>query len=153
MKSKSANKTEKEKQNSKRTNIDTNDSRGNKKEIKITTRKKDIMADKTVKTGKKGKEKSISKPKSGSEVNSDCEEEINNNRFKAKNKSRRSCASKIRPNTYVDNDDEVEDSGDEFVPVENNNDDDDDDYDSGSDISNQEIDLKKGKVKKEEKER
>ena len=51
----------------------------------------------------------------------DPEEKINK-RLKTKNKSRRSCASKIKPNTYVDNDGEVDDSADEFIPVSKDND-------------------------------
>ena len=48
-------------------------------------------------------------------------EENANKRLKTKNKSRRSCASKIKPNTYVDADGEVDDSAEEFIPVGKDN--------------------------------
>ena len=49
-------------------------------------------------------------------------EEKINKRLKTKNKSQRSCASKIKANTYVDNDGEVDDSAEEFIPVGKDND-------------------------------
>ena len=67
----------------------------------------------------------------------DSEEKVNK-RLKTKNKSRRSCASKIKPNTYVDNDGEVDDSADEFIPVGKDN---DESSDSESDLT-QETDGK-----------
>ena len=67
----------------------------------------------------------------------DSEEKINK-RLKTKNKSRRSCASKIKPNTYADNDGEVDDSADEFIPVGKDH---DESSDSESDLT-QETDGK-----------
>ena len=73
-------------------------------------------SDKNNRTGSKGNEKERTKNIKGT---SNSKEDIGNNRLQTKNKSRRSCASKIKPNTYVDNDgaaDDVVDSEEDYVP-------------------------------------
>ena len=82
-------------------------------------------------------------------------EEKGNKRLKTKNKSRRSCASKIKPNTYVDNDGEVDDSAEEFIPVGKDNDkssDSESDLTQEADGNNKKASRKQTKLK-EDKER
>ena len=92
----------------------------------------------------------IKERKKNSKVNTGSVEDASNNRPKAKNKMRRSCASKLKPDIYVDNDNEMDDSEDEFVPGKYKSDDDDD---SNGDSVGEEEDKRnknwKGQTKKE----
>ena len=68
------------------------------------------------------KKRTSKKVKEEDNLISDSEEEVGDNQLRTKNKLRRSCASKIKASTYIDGEDEVDDSADEFVPVENDSD-------------------------------
>ena len=118
-------------------------------------------SDKNIRSGGKQNKTDRTKLTKGT-TNTDLKEENSNSRLRAKNKSRRSCASKIRPNAYVDNDgatDDVDDSEEDYVPGKEEKAaaaDDDDENASDDGLSEEEekmTQIKKRHIKKEKVER
>ena len=119
-------------------------------------------SDKNIRSGSKQNKTERTKLTKGT-TNTDLKEENSNSRLRAKNKSRRSCASKIRPNAYVDNDgatDDVDDSEEDYVPGKEEkaaaaaaDDDDENAGDDGLSEEEEKTQIKKRHIKKEKVER